>query len=133
MCFILWILKLRLYSFRTFLYLTILYLYDTLISNSYFTITEDYPMTNLDQSDDDLKDFEAEQLVKQTNNPDDLVHLVVEDEHHWLARQGAAEKLIKMWEESRQGGITLDHLTYVGDHADEPHKSKANQIIRDNI
>lgn len=89
--------------------------------------------SDLDLTDDDLKVFEAEELVKSTSNADDLVHLVVEDEHHPVARMAAADKLLKMWEEGRQGGITLDHLAYVGDHADEPHKSKANQIIRNNL
>lgn len=63
---------------------------------------------------------------------DDLVHLVVDDKGSCDSDR-AAEKLIKLWEDGRQGGITLDHLAYVGDHADEPHKSRANQIIRDNI
>ena len=89
--------------------------------------------SDFDLTDDDLKTFEAEKLVKETNNADDLADLVVEDEHHPVARTAAAEKLLKMWEEGRQGDVTLDHLAYVGDHADEPHKSKANQIIRDNI
>jgi hypothetical protein len=89
--------------------------------------------SDFDLTDDDLKTFEAEDLVKKTNNADDLVHLVVEDEHHPVARTAAAEKLLKMWEDGRQGGITLDHLAYVGDHAGEPYKSRANQIIRDNL
>ena len=90
--------------------------------------------SDLGLTDDDFKDFEAEELVKGINNADDLAQLVVEDEHHPVARAAAAEKLLKMWEDGgRQGGITLDHLAYVGDHADEPHKSKANQIIRNNL
>ena len=84
-------------------------------------------------TDEDLKVFEAEQLVKGMSHANDLVQLVVEDEHHWVAREKAAEKLIKLWYDGRRGGITLDHLAYVGDHAAEPHKSRANEIIRANI
>ncbi len=89
--------------------------------------------SDFDLTGDDLKAFEAQDLVTKTNNADDLAHLVVEDEHHPVARTAAAEKLLKMWEEGRQGGITLDHLAYIGDRADEPYKSKANRIIRDNL
>ncbi len=67
------------------------------------------------------------------DHADDLLHLFAEESFSAAARAAAAEKLIKMWEEGRQGKITLHHLAYVGDHADEPQKSKANQIIRDNL
>lgn len=90
-------------------------------------------VSELDMNDEDLKVFEAEQLVKGMSHADDLVHLVVEDEHHWVARERAAEKLIKLWDDGRMGGVTLDHLAYVSDHADEPHKSRANEIIRANL
>lgn len=63
---------------------------------------------------------------------DDLVHVVVDGESG-NDRDRAAAKLIEMWENDRQNGVTLDHLVFVGDHADEPHKSQVNQIIRDNI
>lgn len=63
---------------------------------------------------------------------DDLVRVVVDDKGSCDSDR-AAEKLIELWENGRQNGITLDHLAYVGDHADEPHKSQANQIIRDNL
>lgn len=90
--------------------------------------------SNLDLSDDEAQAFEGEELVKQTNSPHDLAYLVVEKQHyHSVTRQRAAEKLLKMWEDGRQNGITLDHLAYVGDHADEPYKSKANEIIRTHI
>lgn len=89
--------------------------------------------SDLDLTEDDLKVFEAEELVKVTNNADDLVHIVAEKEHHHIARSAAAEKLLKMWEDGRKGGITLDHLIHVGDYAQEPYKSKANQLIRDNL
>jgi|GEM_PF-5187195 len=64
--------------------------------------------------------------------PDDLVHVVVDGEDD-NARDQAAAKLIELWENDRQNKITLDHLAYVGDHADEPQKSRANEIIRNNI
>lgn len=90
-------------------------------------------LNNTDLTDDDPKAVLAMDLVENTDHADDLAHLVVGDEHYPVARTAAAEKLIKMWEDGRQGGVTLDHLVYVGDHADEPHKSRANQIIRDNL
>lgn len=89
--------------------------------------------SDLDLTEEELELFEAGDLVKKTSNADDLVQLVVEDRCHWATRLDAAEKLIRLWEDGRQGGITLDHLSYVGDHADEPYKSRANRIIRDNI
>lgn len=79
-------------------------------------------------ADDEMAALE---LVKKTNEADILVHLVVEEDLPSVARQAAAEKLLKMWREGRRGGVTLDHLVYVADHADEPHKSDAEQIIRD--
>lgn len=63
---------------------------------------------------------------------DDLVHVVV-DGVGSCASDRAAEKLIELWKDCRQNGITLDHIAYVGDHADEPHRSRANEIIRANI
>lgn len=63
---------------------------------------------------------------------DDLVHMVVDIESGSESDR-AAEKLIELWENGRKNNVTLDHLVYVGDHAAEPHKSRANQIIRDNI
>lgn len=90
-------------------------------------------VSELDLTDEDLEVFEAEQLVEGMGRADDLVYLVVEEEHHWVARNKAAKKLIKMWEDGRHGGVTLGHLAYVGDHAEEPHKSRANKIIRNNI
>ncbi len=62
---------------------------------------------------------------------DDLVHVVVDGGSCDSDR--AAEKLLTMWEDGRRSGVTRDHLAYVGDHANEPHKSRANKIIRDNI
>ena len=63
---------------------------------------------------------------------DDLVQVVVDSDGSCDSDR-AAEKLIELWEDGRQNGITLDHLAYVGDHATEPHKSRANEIIRANI
>lgn len=84
-------------------------------------------------SDPDF-DYAAEgtDLVASTNNADDLVHFVAEEHHHPHVRNAAAEKLLKMWQDGRKGGITLDHIAYVNDHAEEPYKSQANQI-RNNI
>ncbi len=90
--------------------------------------------TDWSHEDDDLNPWEAYELVKETNDADTLVHLVVEEEHYPSEiRQVAAEKLIKMCENGRKGGVTLNHLACVGDHADEPYKSRANKIISDNL
>lgn len=78
---------------------------------------------------DDLKVFEAQELVRRTNDPDDLASIVTEDQHHWVARNDAAEKLIEMFLAGDMR-CDLNHLAIVGDHADEPHKSEANSIIR---
>jgi hypothetical protein len=90
-------------------------------------------VSKLDLTDEDLQVFEAEQLVKGMSHADDLVQLVVDEDYPSCARVWAAEKLVNMWKDGRQGGVTLDHLAYVGDHADEPHKSHANEIIRNNL
>ncbi len=84
-------------------------------------------------------------LVKETDDADDLAYILICGCYQ-ETRNAAAAKLIKMWKEGRRGrvimfyqgcrlqnGVTLEHLTYVGDHAKEPHKSEANQIIRDNL
>ncbi len=63
---------------------------------------------------------------------DDLVQVVVDSEDS-CDSDSAAIKLIELWETGRRNGITLDHLAYVGEHAAEPHKSRANEIIRDSI
>lgn len=83
--------------------------------------------------DDDLEALEAEGLIQSTDNADDLTYFVVEEELPQVARTKAAEKLLKLRKDGRKGGVTLDHLTYVGDHAEEPYKSEANQIIRDRL
>jgi len=89
-------------------------------------------MTFVDlEEDSDVID--AQMLVESENTADRLAHMVVEDDFHPCAKSAAAKKLIKLWKNDRQGGVTLDHLAYVGDYADEPYKSKANQIIRDNL
>lgn len=80
---------------------------------------------------EELKNQEAKELVRSTCHVDDLTYLVVS---HPIARNKAAEKLLEIWEKGPQRyGVTLDHLSYVGDHADEPYKSQANKIIRDNL
>ena len=89
-------------------------------------------MTFVDlEEDSDVID--AQMLVESENTADGLAHMVVEDYFHPCAKSAAANKLIKLWKNGRQGGVTLDHLAHVGDYADEPYKSKANQIIRDNL
>lgn len=79
------------------------------------------------------EDIGAMDLVAGTDDADDLVYLVVGDMFPQAGRDAAAKKLIEMWKNNRQGGVTLDHLTYVGDYAEEPYKSEANQIIRDRL
>jgi len=93
---------------------------------------------HFEQTEEDLAMFEDTHLVEGMEHADDLVHVVVGESYNWAARERAAEKLLEMWDgqwtrEYRNSGITLDHLAYVGDHAEEPHKSRANQIIRENI
>ena len=83
--------------------------------------------------EEDSNAMGAQMLVESENTADRLAHMVVEDDFHPYAKSAAAKKLIKLWKDGRQGGVTLDHLTYVGDHADEPYKSEANQIIGDNL
>jgi len=72
---------------------------------------------------------DAVNLVQKTTHADDLVHLLVEDHFPSEAKDLVAARLMNMWKD-RSGGITLDHLVYIGDHADEPYKSEANEIIR---
>lgn len=83
--------------------------------------------------DCDFAALNAEGLVKSTNNADELVYMLTEEEFNSAGKEAAAKKLLKMWKEGRANGITLDHLAYVGDYADEPSKSEANQIIRNNL
>ena len=90
-------------------------------------------MDYFDVSDGDVLSYAAEQLVTHTHCPDELVHVLIESDFPRAARDSAAEKLIDMWENARdRSGITLDHLAYVGDHADEPYRTQANLIIRQN-
>ncbi len=78
---------------------------------------------------DELAVFEAQHLVRGIDDPDILASIVIEDGHHWAAKNDAAVKLIKMFfNGNMRCGLT--HLAYVGDHADEPHKTEANKIIR---
>lgn len=43
----------------------------------------------------------------------------------------AAEKVLDLYEAGMN--LSLEDLAYVVDNADEPHASRANKIIRDNI
>lgn len=92
---------------------------------------------DFDFTDEDLEIYAAAedlQLIEQGNLcADDLTQFVIDEEYHSTVRVTAAKKLLEMWNNGRVGGITLDHLAYVGDHANEPYKSQANQIIKDNI
>ena len=90
-------------------------------------------ISEFELTDESFKVVIALHLVAVIKNADDLVQVVTSEEHDSAAREWAAAKLLIMWEDDRKGGVTLAHLAYVGDHADEPHKSQANQIIRDNI
>lgn len=89
-------------------------------------------VSEFDLTKEDLEAFEAENLVKRTNNADDLVHLVVEDVHHHVARAAAAKKLIDMYLDGNMS-VNLGHLAHVGDHADEPYKTQTNDIIRNHL
>lgn len=72
----------------------------------------------------------ARQLVKGINNPDVLASIVVKKEkHHEIARNEAAKKLLDMFLAGDMR-CSSTHLAFVGDHADEPYKSQANDIIR---
>lgn len=88
---------------------------------------------NFDLDDDELEAVKAMNLVKNADHADDLTYFVLEDTFPQTARTAAAAKLLKNWKDGRKGGVTLDHLIYVGDHAKEPYKSEANQIIRDRL
>ena len=88
---------------------------------------------DFDLNEDELEAVEAMDLVENADHADDLTYFVIEDRFPQTARTAAAAKLLKNWKDGRKGGVTLDHLTYVGDHAEEPYKSEANQIIRDRL
>jgi hypothetical protein len=91
-----------------------------------FTSLENTDMTARKFSETEIEFFLNEGRV------DDLVQVVVDSESG-CGSDRAAEKLIELWENGRQNNVDLHHLAYVGDHAAEPHKSRANQIIRDNM
>lgn len=74
----------------------------------------------------------AQHLVSSINDPDALIDLVTQEEARWAGRNDAAAKLIKMFKDG-DTRCTLDHLAYVGDHADEPYKSEANELIRSRL
>lgn len=74
----------------------------------------------------------AQYLVSSMNNPDDLADLVTQEEAHWAGRNDAAAKLIKMFKDG-DTRCTLDHIAHVGDKADEPYKSEANELIRQRL
>lgn len=80
----------------------------------------------------EFSETEVEFFLNEEGRVDDLVHVVVDCKGSCDSDR-AAEKLIELWENGRQNGVTLDHLVFVCDHADEPHRSRANQIIRTNI
>jgi len=90
-------------------------------------------VSELDITDEDLEVFDAQQLVKGIADADTLADIVTNDEHHWAARNDAAAKLIELWEKGCQNSVTLDHLAHISDHAEEPYKSQANQIIRTSL
>ena len=78
----------------------------------------------------ELTDVElSRQLVEGINCADDLFPLLTEEGIDCTVRAVAARKLIEMWEDDCRRGVTIDHIACAGDHADEPYKSRANQII----
>jgi len=85
--------------------------------------------------DDELTDEEARLIVKDlittTDHIDDLVHLVTQDYPPGISNAAAA-KLIEKFEESSFPRRMLDHILVVVEYADEPYKSKASEIIRNN-
>ena len=78
-------------------------------------------------TDEELKLSNALHTVEQTDHPDDLVHLVLEDEFPQEARNKAAEKLLD------QHTYSLEHVVLIADNAEEPYKSQANTIIDNKI
>ncbi len=81
-------------------------------------------------TDVDHEMTDAEQLVSSINDPDALADLVHRED--FAGSNIAAEKLIKMFKDG-DTSCTLDHLAHVGDNADEPYKSEANELIRQHL
>jgi len=70
-------------------------------------------------------------VIDLAETADDVLYFFQhEDFLPW--KSDAAKKLIAMWKDGRWGGITLEHLASIAADADEPEKSEANQIIKDN-
>jgi len=75
---------------------------------------------------------EERRLVDATTDAEDLVKFVVErDKFSLNTRRIAGRKLLEMYKEGLRGGVSLFHVQYVADYADEPFKSKASKIIRE--
>ena len=70
-------------------------------------------------------------LIGKTNDPDALAQLVAEHEDDQI-RDMAGSKLLAMWKNNRQGGVTRHHLEYVRDYGYEPYRSEASEILSDN-
>ena len=88
-------------------------------------------VSELDRTSEDLTVFDAQQLVKDITDAEDLADIVINDDHHWAARNDAAEKLITMWKDDRRGGVDALHLSIVAEHAEEPYRSKAQVLYSD--
>lgn len=85
-----------------------------------------------DQGDEERECVDRE-LVEDTENPEELTYLFMEDSLHQEARNLAARKLLDRWKQGFTTVTMLQLLCYVGDHAVEPYKTEANEFIRSKI
>jgi hypothetical protein len=90
-------------------------------------------MTMTVLQDRDL-DYTPEELwvtntLEHTNDPTELAYMMLDklEEGEDLNSDLCAQKILELY---GAGRATLDHLTVVGNHANEPYKSEAIQIIR---
>jgi hypothetical protein len=76
--------------------------------------------------------YEADELLRGTDNPNDLAQFVIEDTKYCVLRNRAAKKILGMWSEG-QNSTTLDHVAIVAQHATEPFRGQANDILHSNM